>query len=389
MQKIILFAHKITRMRSLLIALLIVISGSIAQAQHTGALQLNEIQIIGSHNSYKKLPDPRVIHFLCKFSKQLGPEQDPTHLDYGHLTIDSQFDYHMRGLEIDIHNDPKGGAFYKRRVNALVHGMHQNSHIEALRKPGFKVLHIKDVDYQTNYLTFKDALAAIKQWSDAHPNHLPIFVNMETKTGSPGDANGFLRFIGFKREIPFDAAACDSIDAEVKSVFGNDLKNIMTPDRLRGKYASLDDMASHHGWPLLNDCRGKIVFIMLGDAKAMYTDGRPSLTGRAMCAYSSPGHAECAFIMQDDPVADSSRIPVLVKQGYIVRTRSDAETREARSNDSTAKIAAFKSGAQITSTDYYKPDLRFSSFQVQWDGIHAGRIDTIALPGRKEEWLKE
>ncbi|MGQ7334325.1 Ca2+-dependent phosphoinositide-specific phospholipase C, partial [Streptococcus suis] len=91
---------------------------------------------------------------------------DPVGIDYGHLPFDSQFsDYNMRGLEIDIQNDPKGGAFYKRKINAFVHGMPVRSGIEALRRPGFKVLHIKDVDYQTNYYTFKDALTALKRWS--------------------------------------------------------------------------------------------------------------------------------------------------------------------------------------------------------------------------------
>ncbi len=360
-----------------------------AQAQSIDSLRLNQIQIIGSHNSYKKLPDPRVLHFLSKFKKQLGKEQDPSHIDYGHLTIDSQFDYHMRGLEIDIHNDPKGGAFYKRRVNALVKGMHQNSHIEALRKPGFKVLHIKDVDYQTNYYTFIDALSAIKAWSDAHPRHLPLFINIETKDGSPGDASGFLRFLGFKREIPFDAAACDSMDAEVKAVFGADLHNILTPDRLRGSYASLNDMVKHNGWPTLESCRGKIIFIILGGDKANYAAGHPLLEGRAMCMYSRPGDPNGAFVMQDESIGDSANIVKLVKENYIVRTRSDIETMDARANDYSRKNAAIHSGAQITSTDYYVPDRRISTFEVQWDGVHSGRVNPVLCPDKGGKWLEE
>ena len=360
----------------------------VASAQNDEALKLNQIQIIGSHNSYKKLPDPRVMKFLMTMRKRLGKKLDPIGIDYGHVTIDSQFtNYNMRGLEIDIYNDPKGGAFYKRRINMFVHGISQKSGVEALRKPGFKVLHIKDVDYQTNYYTFVDALSDLKKWSDEHPNHLPLFINIETKTGGPGDASKLLRFLGFKRCVPYGSAACDAMDAEIKSVFGNDLKSILTPDRLKGKYADLNDMATHNGWPTLDESRGKIVFIMLGDAKELYAQNHPSLTGRAMCIYSNPGKPECAFIMKDDPKRDSTTIPALVKQGYIVRTRSDAETVESRNNDSTAKIAAFKSGAQITSTDYYKPDLRFSNFTVQWDGIHAGRVNPVN--GKGSGWLKE
>lgn len=379
---------KIKPMKILVAGLCLCVTYCQLFAQNADDLKLNQIQIIGSHNSYKKLPDPRVMKFLMGMRKKLGKKLDPIGIDYGHTTIDSQFtNYNMRGLEIDIYNDPRGGVFYKRRINSLVHGMHQKSDVEVLLKPGFKVLHIKDVDYQTNYYTFVDALRAIKNWSDAHPNHLPLFINVETKTGGPGDASAVLRMLGFKRVVPFDAATCDSMDAEIKSVFGNELKSILTPDKLKGKYASLDEMARKNGWPALGECRGKIIFIMLGDAKDLYAANHPSLKERAMCIYSNPGKAECAFIMQDDPVKDSAGIMTLVKQGYIVRTRSDAETVESRNNDNSRKLAAFKSGAQITSTDYYRPDTRFSNFEVQWG--HAGRVNPVTAPAKGDVWLKE
>lgn len=377
-------------MKLLLVSLLLVCITGVTNAQTDAGLKLNQIQIIGSHNSYKKLPDPRVMKFLMKLRKRLGKDLDPRGLDYGHLPFDSQFtNYNMRGLEIDIYNDPKGGVYYKRRINAFVHGIPQKSGVEELKKPGFKVLHIKDVDYQTNYYTFIEALTALKNWSDAHPNHLPLFINIETKTEGPADRSKLLRMIGFKRTVPFNEAACDSIDAELKAVFSNNLNNILTPDRLRGSYASLNDMVKHDGWPTLDQCRGKIIFIMLGDAKSQYIKGHISLAGRAMCVYGHPGNDECAFVMQDDPVHDSTNIAVLLKQHYIVRTRSDAETVESRNNDSTARTAAFKSGAQITSTDYYKPDLRFSTFEVQWDGKHAGRINLVTGNVKGNVWLKE
>ena len=382
--------HKILSMKKGAALLLLFVITHVAIAQGDEQLRLNQIQIIGSHNSYKKLPDPRVMKFLMTQRKRLGKKLDPIGIDYGHTTIDSQFtNYNMRGLEIDIYNDPKGGVYYSRRINAFVHGLKQASGVEALRKPGFKVLHIKDVDYQTNYYTFIDALTAIKKWSDAHPNHLPLFINIETKTGGPGDASKLLNMLGFKHTVPFTPATCDSMDAEIKAVFGNDLKNILTPDRLRGNFTSLEDMALKNGWPSLEAARGKIIFIMLGDARDMYAQNHPSLSSRAMCMYTKPGNPACAFIMEDDPVADGPKILNLVKQGYIVRTRSDAETVESRSNDSSRKTAALVSGAQITSTDYYRPDLRLSNFTVQWDGIHAGRVNPVTAPKNAEGWLKE
>src|SRR5687768_5660600 len=116
-------------------------SFNVASAQSdnaSGELRLNQIQIIASHNSYKKRPGERLMKFLIKRAKLLGAANNPVALEYGHLTFDSQFtDYKVRGLEIDINNDPKGGNFYKRRLNAFVRKTKQNSGIAALRKPGF------------------------------------------------------------------------------------------------------------------------------------------------------------------------------------------------------------------------------------------------------------
>ena len=72
-------------------------------------LRLNEIRILASHNSYKGLPDKKVLRFLAKFKKQLGEANDPIQLDYGHPKLPIQFDeYGIRGIEIDINYDPKG-----------------------------------------------------------------------------------------------------------------------------------------------------------------------------------------------------------------------------------------------------------------------------------------
>lgn len=377
-------------MRFLFSVSFLMITAFAGYGQSTTKLRLNQIQIIGSHNSYKKLPDERVMKFLIKQSKHLGKELDPRGIDYGHLPFDAQFtDYNIRGLEIDIYNDPKGGLYYKRKINAFVRGVKQKSGVDELRKPGFKVLHIKDVDYQTNYYTFKESLVAVKQWSDAHPNHLPIFINLEPKTMGPGDYSKILRVLGFKRVAPFDAAACDSIYAEIKAVFGDDLNGVITPDKVRGSYASLNDMVVNNGWPALNDCRGKVIFIMIGDAKKEYLQQHEGLKGRAVFTYSHPGNPECAFVMIDDALRDSARITETVKKGYIVRTRSDEETRECRSNNCNMRNAAFNSGAQITSTDYYKADSRFSNFTVQWEQRHVARINPVTCPDKAGQWVDE
>jgi hypothetical protein len=66
--------------------------------------------------------------------------------------------------------------------------------------------------------------------------------------------------------------------------------------------------------------------------------------------------------------ADVPRITADVKAGYIVRTRADADTVEARANDSRRRDAALASGAQYVSTDYRRPDARFSTYQARLPG---------------------
>jgi hypothetical protein len=51
-------------------------------AQNEEAFRLNQIQIIASHNSYKKKPDERVLQFLQKKQERLGRDLNPASIDY-------------------------------------------------------------------------------------------------------------------------------------------------------------------------------------------------------------------------------------------------------------------------------------------------------------------
>jgi hypothetical protein len=328
-----------------------------------------------------------VQQFLEKYKKELGKDLNPEEIDYGHLPFDQQFDqYGVRGLEIDIYNDPKGGRYYHRHVNAFVKGLKKKSRIPELKKPGFKVLHIKDVDYETNYYTFKDALKALKKWSDQHPAHLPLFVNIESKQDGPADKSGKLRLLGFRKSAHFTLSAADSIDAEIRSVFPNPEKQILTPDIIRGKYTNLNDMATHQGWPELESCRGKIIFIMEGAAVSFYIQKHESLKGRLCFIYANPGSPEAAFVVRNEPQGKVSVIQDLVKNGYIVRTRSDAGTIESRHNDYSRLNDALQSGAQIISTDYYKADTRWSEYKVNLPDHKPYRLNPVNAQGIKWEY---
>lgn len=344
-------------------------------------LRMNQIQIIASHNSYRQMTTDTVFAFLLTVQALIPPQYDPTTLDYDHLPIEVQMSQHgVRGLELDIYNDPTGTAFADRFANSYV-GLPVASGILELSQPGMKLLHIKDVDYNSHFPTFKLALQAIKSWSQSKPNHLPLFVNVETKSDSPGD-DPFLLSQGFTPAPNWDAAAAESLEQEVRDVFGPDLNGLFTPDMLRGPYTSLEEAALQGNWPFLDECRGKIVFIMEGNAVTFYKQGHPSLTGRSMFVYDEPGQPEAAFVLRNDARADSTQIRSLVEVGYMVRTRCDAGTIEARLGDYSGMYAAFASGAQILSTDYYRPDARagqpgWSDYQVKFPGGYIGRKNPV------------
>ncbi len=71
----------------------------------------------------------------------------------------------------------------------------------------------------------------IRDWSQQHPAHLPIFILVETKQGRAGAAaaaNG---------PEPFTSATFDALDAEILSVFSR--PEIIMPDTVRGDYDTL------------------------------------------------------------------------------------------------------------------------------------------------------
>ena len=220
-----------------------------------------------------------------------------------------------------------------------------------LLAPGFKVLHIQDVDFNSTCLTFVACLDQVKSWSDAHPRHLPIAILVELKDDPIADPFN----LGFVTPIKIDGPQMDALDAEIRSVFSED--EMITPDDVRGSHPTLESaVLSGTGWPTLVDSAGKVMFLMDNSSKRdLYRAGRPSLEGRVLFTNATPGSADAAFVEMNDPVGNTDEIQQLVRDGYVVRTRADADTVQARTGDTTMRDAAILSGAQWVSTDYPTP----------------------------------
>jgi thiamine monophosphate kinase len=68
----------------------------------------------------------------------------------------------------------------------------------------------------------------------------------------------------------------------------------------------------------------------------------------------------------------------LVAKGYIIRTRADSDTREARLNDKSSFMAACNSGAQIITTDYYRKSTHFKSdYEISFEGKKYCRLNPL------------
>jgi Phosphoinositide phospholipase C, Ca2+-dependent len=69
-----------------------------------------------------------------------------------------------------------------------------------------------------------------------------------------------------------------------------------------------------------------------------------------------------------------------VTQGYLVRTRADADTAQARTGDTSMRDAALASAAHFITTDYVVPDPRFSSYSVAIPDPGIARCNPLTAP---------
>ncbi|HEX3149223.1 MAG TPA: phosphatidylinositol-specific phospholipase C1-like protein [Gemmataceae bacterium] len=349
-----------------------------ATTLHAEELRLNQIQVIGTHNSYHIAPPPAVMNIIAATGKSRAES-----LDYTHRPLAEQFDkLGIRQIELDIYADPKGGLFSKPygRTMAEKNGKDLGPDPNAggiLDKPGFKVLHVADIAYLSTVPTFTAGLKQVHDWSKAHPRHVPIMVLVELKE----DVVPLMP----TKIVLFDTALLDAVDAEIRSVFKDD--ELITPDAVRGDAKSLSEVIQNRGWPKTDAVRGKVMFCLDNSGKLadLYAKDHPALKGRAMFAPLIESDDGAAFFKVNDPIAEFDRIQKLVKTGFVVRTRADEATKNARTNDATRRDKALASGAQFVSTDYPEARKEWSDYQVRLPGNATARPNPVSAPAGFKE----
>lgn len=307
---------------------------------------LNQIQLVGTHNSYHIAPAPTVGDFLSGLAStfpgiaaELG---NPAELNYTHSSITQQLERGIRTFEFDIYADPEGGRFANPAVGNLL-GFTDPFLPTDLATPGFKVIHIADIDWRTHCSLLQECLSEIRTWSDSNPGHLPIFIQLEMKgSGLPP---------GFPSTpiLPFDGPLLDEVDLELDAALGS---RLITPDDVRGTAVDLNTAITTTGWPSLADTRSRILaFMDNASLRDDYLAGHPSLAGRKMFTIAGQGQPDGAVLQFNDP-ADGSAIAAAVAEGYIVRTRADANPAPGAILDPTRRDIALGSGAQVVHTDH-------------------------------------
>jgi hypothetical protein len=353
------YDRRVTRRWLLALLLLVAACSSggddASDAPTTAPVRTNEIQVLGTHNSYRAPMTPALLAIVTQFDESAG-----LGLDYSHPSLTVQLeDLGARQLELDVWPDPDGGLYADRRGNELI-GERVESGLPELDQPGFKVLHSADIDFNSSCLTFVACLDEVKTWSDDHPSHIPLMILVEAKYTPTVDPAR----LGFVDPPDFDAAMFDALDAEIRSVFDDD-RIVLPADRV-------GDV-----WPTLDDARGRVLFALDNDALADVYGGDILFT------------AATGFLKLNDPIVEGERIRAAVADGFLVRTRADAETVQSRRNDPSMRDAALASGAQWVSSDYLVPDPRFSDYVVALPGGGIVRCNPVSAPDCDVDQLSE
>lgn len=263
-----------------------------------GALRLNHLQALATHNSYHLRPTVNLIDWA-----------------YSHRPLDEQLGMQgVRGVELDLQ--------WNDRCQRL------------------EVYHVGTVDARTTCQRFVECLAVIRDWSARNPGHHPLFIHIEPKFPSSPATN---------------AQRIEAMEREVLSVF--DRAWIITPGEVQGSVRSLPEAIESRGWPPLEFTRGRVLFYIdkTDSFRDAYTHGGRDLAGRLMFVDSAVGDPFAGVMVLNNPTGDADAIREALRRNYIVRTRADSSPATAMANDTRQRDAALASGAQIVTTDFPAP----------------------------------
>ena len=293
-------------------------------------LRINHIQMKGTHNSYHVEP-------LVSPTREYMYTHEELNVQASQLGV--------RQFEIDVWWDIRDGL---------------------------RVYH-NQYDSGTTCPTFENCMNTLLEWSNTNPNHHTTFIWIEPKDW-PEQSMDITTTVQM-------SGILDEIESEITQFWPRN--KTITPADVQGNYPSLSDALANEGWPLLEDSRGKAIFVLLatGEMREIYLEDYFP-TGRMFPMFTSqddsPSYAQAIFSLTD-PIGDGDEIERLAAEGYIVRTRADSGGEEADNNDTSRLEAALSSGAHSISTDY-PAKVESIEYWVEIPGGTPSRCNPVSAP---------
>lgn len=273
----------------------------LAPAEYAG-LRLNEIQVVGTHNSYHLRPPADALKAM------IAIRRDARQWDYSRETLDQQLARNIRNFELDLH---------------VVQGQ-------------WRVMHVPTLDAGSTVATLDEALGVIRQWSNEHAGHIPVSLLLEIKDEGP-------RLSRAVRQPT--TADFDRLDEQLRTALG---ERLVTPDEVRGDRDDLPSAVKANGWPTLEKAAGRLLAILHANVEnqRLYVAGHEALRGRALFVDCAAGQPHSGVIVLNSP--GDPEIGELVRQGYLIRTRADSQGEIVPAR----REQALACGAHILTTDY-------------------------------------
>ena len=230
----------------------------------------------------------------------------------------------------------------------------------------FKVAHVPLLDEGSTCPTLGACLRVVKRWSDAHPAHMPLSILLDLKDLAPG-ADAVEAYFGTLHEVILGVWPAN---------------RVVTPDEVRGAYATLGEAVKTEGWPTLGKLRGRVIFTMynLNDGfGTAYSREGTSLSGRLAFTRTVPTDPHAAWTLYDDPTVTYDLIEEAAAANMLVRTRAEMDLAAALVGDTTVRDAALAGPAHLVTTDVPAP-VDGSTYYVDVVGGTPARCNPVTAP---------
>ncbi len=282
----------------------------------SNGIKFNELRFVATHNSYQTAKTDEYVDLYGNVSDLTIGIVDKEKANFNSETLTNQLNMGIRSLEMDIETFDRNGNI------------------------SFTCMHAPYTDMTTSCYDFSLALKEIKLWSENNPNHLPITIIIEPKSG----------FLPLEDMKAFNLDYAIELDKTLERALGDKL---FTPSDMLRDYNNFGEMRAADDWCKAQDMLGKVLILLHDcDVTEKYIKLDESIKSQAMFPMLREDDIDrdcTSFILANDPESFLKiNKEALIEKRVIARTRADSYTN----NPTEQKDNALNCGAQIVSTDY-------------------------------------